>query len=136
MKNTRWVVWLAAVAMIFGAIALALLRQPKNGNALGGTGSFTGSYSSAPGQSGIGSDPGYAIVPKNAPVVTGFLGDLLNQGNPQGDGILEPFVVGETLKLEAMALNAVEYRWMADGQVLKEKELEWSPRPDRFFDVL
>jgi hypothetical protein len=135
MNHPRWLVWLAAVAMVFGALALALFRQPPKGNVLGGTGSFTRSTSGQSNGQDSPLDGSSAIVPKNAPVVLGFIGDLHNQGNPQDDGIIEPFVVGETLKLEVEALNAIEYRWLADGQVLKEKEQEWSPRPDRFFEV-
>jgi hypothetical protein len=76
------------------------------------------------------------IVPNNLPVVTAFLGDLHVKGNPQSDGTLEPFVVGESLKLEVDALNAVEYRWTLNGEVLKEKDQEWSKRVDRFYDVV
>lgn len=78
---------------------------------------------------------GASIIPKNAPVVTGFIGDLLNQGNKQEDGTVEPFVVGESLRLEAEALNAVEYKWTVNGEVLKEKGQEWSVHPERFYDV-
>ena len=76
-----------------------------------------------------------AIVPNNVPVVTAFVGDLQVKGNPQVDGTLEPFVVGESLKLQVEALNAVEYRWTLNGEVLKEKDQEWSTHGERFYDV-
>lgn len=75
------------------------------------------------------------IRPKNAPVVIDFVGDLKNKGNLENDGTIEPFVVAESLKLEAEAHNAVEYRWKVNGEVLKEKDQEWTAQPFRYYDV-
>ena len=80
---------------------------------------------------------GPAVQPtNNIPVVIGFKGDLDEGGikrNPDVPNV--PFVIGEILKLECEALNAIEYRWLADGVVLKEDGQEWSTRPIREWDV-
>src|SRR5438128_1868282 len=102
MRNT-WT-WSAAIAIVVVAAVFALWKSPPP---------HDNPFSAEPLTTlgGGGSESSGAIVPRNAPVVTGFVGDLLIRGNPEEDGTLQPFVVGETLKLEADAHNAVEYRW-------------------------
>lgn len=119
MRN-MWV-WTVAIVIVIAAALFALLREaPAPANPFG--------------QLSLGGDP-VKIRPLNAPVVTGFLGDLLVRGNKQEDGTLEPFVCGESLKLECEAHNAVEYRWAVNGTVLKEKDQEWTSQAERFYEV-
>lgn len=74
------------------------------------------------------------ILAKNAPVVVGFVGDLAVGGNAR-DGDVIPFVIGDELKLEAEALNAIEYRWSVNNEVLKVNGQEWSTAPTRDYEV-
>jgi len=75
------------------------------------------------------------VIAKDAPVVIAFRGDLAIGGNREQDGSMIPFVIGDILKLEADVTNAVEYRWSVNGQVIKEKDQEWSKRQDRELEL-
>ncbi len=133
MKQSSSFVWiaLAAVCVLAGAAALWFWNSKPALENVGDSRAF-GDPPRADGRTQPGAA---AIVPKNTPVVTGFAGDLALKGNPRNGGEVEPFVVGDVLTLEAVALNAVEYRWTVNGEALKEKGQEWSSRPDRFFDL-
>jgi hypothetical protein len=76
-----------------------------------------------------------AIVSKNFPVVCGFKGELADGGHKEAEGKLVPFVIGDIITLEAEALNATEYRWMVNGEVIKEKDSEWSRVEVRDYEV-
>lgn len=119
MRN--WLVWSAGLAIVLAAALFALLKD--------------GPVKDNPFRNGIAIGDSIGIKPKNDPIVSGFLGDLLMRGNKQDDGTLEPFVVGESLKLEVEAHNAVEYRWEVNGVVLKEKDQEWTLRAERDYEV-
>lgn len=123
MKNI--VAWALGLVIIGGAILFALTRELPN------KGLQTHQFSDNDGSSGGGP----AIVAKDTPVVVGFVGDLLRGGEKHNDGSITPYVIGEILRLDAEAVNAVEYRWMVNGQVLKEKDQEWSRVKNREFTV-
>ena len=74
-------------------------------------------------------------VRENQPVVVGFRGDLLNEGQIQPDGSKAPFVIGDIVVLEADTQNATEYRWTCNGQVLLEEGQEWSGHTSREYPV-
>ena len=138
MKNSK-IFFVAAIVVVALLAAGAWLVTRKHGaqkDDLGASASFSDGPDTASGNSAEASSKVPAIIPKNLPVVTSFIGDLLVKGNPQNDGTLDPFVAGESLKLEAEALNAVEYRWTLNGEVLKEKDQEWTTHGERFYDVV
>ena len=126
MKN-KWAYWVGGVIVLAGVLA-GVLRQVPSGN---GTG---------PGAMNLAVGPKKAAVPdikaaNNLPVVTGFKGDVEDGGIAQNDGTTIPFVIGDILKLDAETLNAIEYRWVVDGEVIKDKDQEWSKKPDREWEV-
>ncbi|MEI6231779.1 MAG: hypothetical protein WCT04_01900 [Planctomycetota bacterium] len=118
------------IAFLLASIVWFTVIQP---NAVDG-GLKGSDHFSEGGKTGQGNGSGF--VPNDLPVVRGFVGDLERKGNQLGRGPLQPFVVGESLKLEADAVNAVEYRWTLNGEVLKEKDQEWSLHAERFYDVV
>jgi hypothetical protein len=124
MKNI-WA-WILGLGLIVGAVVFALKRD------LPDRGLQAHNFSE---QSG-GGDNGKTIVPKDTPVVIGFVGDLLVGGDKRQDGSVIPFVIGEVLKLDADAVNAIEYRWMVNGEVIKDKEQEWSKVKNREYEVV
>lgn len=126
MIKDKWP-FLAGGLLIAAAILIALLREAPSGG-LGAT------RFEDPATPLDATQP--EIVARDAPVVIGFRGDLLLGGNPYGnDGTIVPFVIGDVLKLEADALNATEYRWSVNGQVLADNGQEWSVRKDRDFTI-
>lgn len=141
MKNSK--LFVTVLFLILAGVAFGVWfvrnRSAGGGAVLAGSDKFK---DPPPGENTQnGANPGthaqVAIIPNNMPVVTGFIGDLKIKGNPQNDGTVEPYVVGERLKLEVDAVNAIEYRWMLNGLVLKdEKDQEWSKHGERFFDVV
>ncbi len=124
MKNS-WAYWIGGVIVLAGVLA-GLLRHVPQSN-------------TGPGARNLGIAPTTKVpdikAVNNVPVVTGFKGDVEDGGILQNDGTKIPFVIGDTLKLEADTLNAMEYRWVVDGQVIKDKDQEWSNKPDREWDV-
>lgn len=127
--KSKWV-WIVSAAMVAAGALFAVLQKPA-------TRVSPFEDPAQPATAGVEGQE-IKIAPKNAPVVTGFVGDLLLKGNPEDEGkVIQPFVVGETLKLQAEAHNAVEYRWAVNGKPLTtEKEQEWGPQPERFYDVV
>lgn len=103
------------------AVVAALLREPRD------KGTFA-----EPGTEKISAS---AVVARNVPLIVRFVGDLAIGGNKQPDESITPFVIGDELKLDAEAQNAVEYRWSVNGKVLAENNEEWSTRKDRYFTV-
>jgi hypothetical protein len=119
--------WGLGALLIAGAVVLALkAERPAERVGLGANGFESGNTAAA-------GTPD--VVARNCPVVLRFVGDLADGGSKRNDGETVPFVIGELLTLEAEALNAVEYRWTANGEVLKEKGQEWSVRKDREYEV-
>jgi len=126
-KHNLWA-WIVSALLIAGAIVAALRTETPAGNL--GTSRFeTGAQAGRPGEAWPD------IVPKNNPVVVRFVGDLADGGTKRNDGSVVDFVIGDLLTLDAEALNAVEYRWTVNGEVLKEKDQEWSVRKDREYEV-
>jgi hypothetical protein len=124
MKNL-WAIMLG-LAMIVAAVMMALTRDVTPKTDLGAT------------QFGPDKRNGEvaAIVAKDSPVIVGFVGDLAVGGDKRTDGQVIPFVIGELLELNAEALNAVEYRWSCNGEVVKDDEgNEWSKKKTRLFPV-
>jgi hypothetical protein len=116
--------WVLGIAFIAAGIGLGLYqpKKPEISNA-----KFADPVE-APGTP--------SIVAKNRPVVTGFVGDLLDGGKKRKDGTIIPFVIGELLNLEAEANNATEYRWTADGVVVPDEDgKEWSAKYMRSYEV-
>src|SRR6516162_5719506 len=118
-----WAWWVGAVMILIAALAASLRTIPPRGT---GTTHFEAEPKS--------SKPD--VVAQNAPVVEGFVGDLEDGGVKENDDTLLPFVIGDSLNLEANARNATEYRWMVDGKVLlSEDGKEWSPKKVREWEV-
>lgn len=141
MKNSK--LFVVVLFVILAGVAFGVWfvrnRNAANGAALAGSDKFKDPPLGDNTQNSSYSDTNtqVAIIPNNMPVVTGFIGDLKIKGNPQNDGTLEPYVVGERLKLEIDAVNAIEYRWSLNGVVLKDdKDQEWSKHGERVFDVI
>jgi len=127
MSKWNLFAWCLGVLLIASAVLMAFrARVPKKDD--------LGAKSFAAGAD-IPSSPVPDIVPKNNPVVIGFVGDLAVRGTKRNDGSLIPFVIGDVLILDAETLNATEYRWTVNGEVLKEKGQEWSVRKDREYEV-
>ncbi|HLX63574.1 MAG TPA: hypothetical protein VKX17_20055 [Planctomycetota bacterium] len=137
MRNSKWYVWAIAIAMPIAAALLALFWQKpeSTNNPLGSTAFSQPANDVSNERANVTDLRQVNVVPKNMPVVTGFIGDLLTRGFRQSDGTVEPFVVGDSIKLEAEALNAVEYCWKLNGEVIKEKGQDWSTVPDRTIDL-
>jgi hypothetical protein len=121
MKNT-WAYVLGIILILAGIVGGFLKPAPRQGAG------FTALDERSAGP---------AVLPtNNIPVVIGFKGDLEDGGTKQNiDVPTLPFVIGDIVKLECEALNAIEYRWLADGVVQKDKDQEWSTRPDREWEV-
>ncbi|HEY3320791.1 MAG TPA: hypothetical protein VGP72_10035 [Planctomycetota bacterium] len=130
--KTLWA-WLAGIALIAGAVTLAATRRAPGS---------ASERDSIPGAENLRERQPKAapnewvpaIVPTNQPMVRGFVGDLVAGGFKAGDEQI-PFLIGDYVHLEADAVNAIEYRWTANGEVLKEKGAEWSKRADREYEV-
>lgn len=120
--GNKWA-YLVGVLLVAGAIGFALFRQP---GALQNTEKFAEPVTpSVP-----------DIVAANAPIVMAFKGDLADGGIRQNDGSVTPFVIGDILTLDAEALNATEYCWKVNGELIKDKKGEgWSKQKDREFEV-
>src|SRR5438105_5087103 len=100
---SKWHLFIAlAIGIAFGGAAFWFWNSKPDGEAL----DTSGAFSERP-RADHPADT-RSIVAKNTPVVTGFTGDLLAKGNTLNGGGVEPFVVGDSLTLEALALNAVE----------------------------
>jgi hypothetical protein len=110
-------IWGAALVIVAAGVLLGLLRS----------GGETDRFADTRGDE-------TPIVAKNAPVVVGFKGDLAIGGNAR-DGSVIPFVIGDELRLEAEALNAIEYRWTVNDEALKVNGQEWSTVPTRDYEV-
>ena len=120
MKNT-WAYIIGALLILVG-IAAGFLHQATPRHESAGSTMFQPAT-------------GPAIQPtNNLPVVIGFKGDLEVGGTGRNEDVV-PFVVGDVVKLECEALNAIQYRWLADGVVVKDQDHEWSSKPDREWDV-
>jgi hypothetical protein len=117
--------WILGLGLIVGAVVFALKRELPNRG-------LQAQHFSEHAEGGTEK----AIVPKDTSVVVGFVGDLLVGGDKRQDGSVIPFVIGEVLKLDAEAVNATEYRWTVNGEVIKDKDQEWSRVKDREYEVL
>jgi hypothetical protein len=127
MSKGNLFAWCCGVLLVAGAVLMAFRAKVAKKDELGARRFVTGP------------DAPRRIVPdleeNNNPVVIGFVGDLAVRGTKRNDGGLIPFVIGDVLTLDAEALNAIEYRWTVNGELLKEKGQEWSVRKDREYEV-
>jgi predicted secreted protein len=128
MSRRNSVAWCIGLLLIAGAVVMALCVKVPPKDDLGAKRFAAGSDTSGAQAQDIESS--------NHPVVVGFVGDLAVKGTKRNDGSVIPFVIGDALTLEAEALNATEYRWTLNGEVLKEKGQEWSVRKDREYEVV
>ncbi|HYG76818.1 MAG TPA: hypothetical protein VEK08_17575 [Planctomycetota bacterium] len=132
MKHNLWA-WVLGFAMIGAAIYVGASRKKGTSDTLQATqfGSGTGTSTTEDAQRFA-----QPIEAKNGPAVIGFVGDLVDGGFKEGDGSLIPFVIGDIIKLDAEAVNAVQYRWTVNGSVIKDKNNEeWSTQKDREYVV-
>jgi hypothetical protein len=130
IQNPKWnlLAWCLGVLLIAGAVVVDFTAKAPKKEALG-----TRNFDDGPQRAAV---PSPDLVTKNYPIVIGFVGDLAERGTKRNDGSIVPFVIGEILTLDAEALNATEYRWTVNGEVLKEKDQEWSARKDREYEVV
>jgi len=114
--------WLMAGLIVLIAVVAALMREPRDKE---------GAFAE------LGSDKitTPAVVARNVPLVVRFVGDLAMGGNKQPDETVTSFVVGDELKLDAEAQNAVEYRWSVNGKAVSDNNQEWSTRKDREYTI-
>jgi hypothetical protein len=125
MNGNNWWAWLLGLALIAAGVVLGLTAPRQN-----------------PAENARFADPEKpsteqkVVVALNRPVVTAFVGDLLDGGKKRRRGPLVPFVIGEQITLEAEAQNATEYRWTVDGVALPDdKGQEWSAKNKREYVI-
>lgn len=126
MKNS-WAFWIGGVVVLAGIMAGLLRQLPARQTGTGATNLGDRAPQTVPHPD--------ILATNNIPVVLGFKGDLEDGGISRNDHTLIPFVIGDIVKLEAETLNAIEYRWTVDGEVIKDKDAEWAKRPDREWEV-
>ena len=131
-SNHLWV-WGLGALIVVGGVVLGITKSDAPSNIQS---SKFEDKSDADKINGANADSALpSIVAKSAPVVTGFRGDLANGGSKENDGTVIPFVIGEYLTLDADATNATEYRWTVNGILIKDKDLEWSTRKEREYEI-